>query len=142
MRSLTTANSIPIHERVELPESWIPADSRVEIDAKITAGRTDDPISPTRYKSLTHGTFLSTRLLHDWPPNDGGRTGSRPGTHMGRVSNAGSERMNKSNADVTSVSTINRAPRGKTRARHLANSGRGVTPKTTWFHRRMDKAAL
>ncbi|KAK0754809.1 GTP cyclohydrolase N terminal-domain-containing protein [Schizothecium vesticola] len=29
---------IPIHERVELPESWIPADSRVEIDAKITAG--------------------------------------------------------------------------------------------------------
>ena len=32
-------NSIPIHERVELPESWIPADSRVEIDAKITAGR-------------------------------------------------------------------------------------------------------
>ncbi|PQE16592.1 GTP cyclohydrolase II protein [Rutstroemia sp. NJR-2017a BBW] len=28
---------IPIHERVELPESWIPADSRVEIDAKITA---------------------------------------------------------------------------------------------------------
>jgi hypothetical protein len=31
--------SIPIHERVELPESWIPADSRVEIDAKITAGQ-------------------------------------------------------------------------------------------------------
>jgi hypothetical protein len=31
--------SIPIHERVELPESWIPADSRVEIDAKITAGK-------------------------------------------------------------------------------------------------------
>ncbi|KAJ8064509.1 hypothetical protein OCU04_006841 [Sclerotinia nivalis] len=30
---------IPIHERVELPESWIPADSRVEIDAKITAGQ-------------------------------------------------------------------------------------------------------
>ncbi|KAK1464562.1 GTP cyclohydrolase II [Colletotrichum cuscutae] len=29
---------IPIHERVELPEEWIPADSRVEIDAKITAG--------------------------------------------------------------------------------------------------------
>ncbi|KAJ9129776.1 Uracil-regulated protein 1 [Coniochaeta hoffmannii] len=29
---------IPIHERVELPEDWIPADSRVEIDAKITAG--------------------------------------------------------------------------------------------------------
>ncbi|CAK7222414.1 Uracil-regulated protein 1 [Sporothrix bragantina] len=29
---------IPIHERVELPEEWIPADSRVEIDAKINAG--------------------------------------------------------------------------------------------------------
>ncbi|KFY64501.1 hypothetical protein V496_03229 [Pseudogymnoascus sp. VKM F-4515 (FW-2607)] len=29
---------IPIHERVELPESWIPDDGRVEIDAKITAG--------------------------------------------------------------------------------------------------------
>ena len=31
-------HSIPILERVELPESWIPADSRVEIDAKINAG--------------------------------------------------------------------------------------------------------
>jgi hypothetical protein len=29
---------ITVGERVELPESWIPADSRVEIDAKITAG--------------------------------------------------------------------------------------------------------
>jgi len=29
---------IPIHERVELPDYLIPADSRVEIDAKITAG--------------------------------------------------------------------------------------------------------
>ncbi|ODA78467.1 hypothetical protein RJ55_05848 [Drechmeria coniospora] len=29
---------IPIHERVELPDEMIPADSRVEIDAKITAG--------------------------------------------------------------------------------------------------------
>ncbi|PHH58523.1 hypothetical protein CDD81_5487 [Ophiocordyceps australis] len=29
---------IPIHERVELPQEMIPADSRVEIDAKITAG--------------------------------------------------------------------------------------------------------
>lgn len=37
MRGLTDV-SIPIHERVELPEYLIPADSRVEIDAKITAG--------------------------------------------------------------------------------------------------------
>jgi len=29
---------IPILERVELPEELIPEDSRVEIDAKITAG--------------------------------------------------------------------------------------------------------
>jgi len=34
-----TPTSIPIHERVELPESWMPEDSRVEIDAKITAGQ-------------------------------------------------------------------------------------------------------
>lgn len=35
---LTLRLRIPIHERVELPEELIPADSRVEIDAKITAG--------------------------------------------------------------------------------------------------------
>ncbi|KIM94996.1 hypothetical protein OIDMADRAFT_206915 [Oidiodendron maius Zn] len=35
---MLSMSKIPIHERVELPESWIPADSRVEIDAKITAG--------------------------------------------------------------------------------------------------------
>jgi hypothetical protein len=29
---------IPIHERVPIPEDMIPADSRVEIDAKIQAG--------------------------------------------------------------------------------------------------------
>lgn len=39
---------IPIHERVELPEHWIPADSRVEIDAKITAGETL-PANPTHF---------------------------------------------------------------------------------------------
>ncbi|OLN95448.1 Uracil-regulated protein 1 [Colletotrichum chlorophyti] len=35
---MLSMSKIPIHERVELPEEWIPADSRVEIDAKITAG--------------------------------------------------------------------------------------------------------
>lgn len=35
---------IPIHERVELPDELIPADSRVEIDAKITAGKLSNPI--------------------------------------------------------------------------------------------------
>jgi GTP cyclohydrolase II len=29
---------IPIHERVPIPDEMIPADSRVEIDAKIQAG--------------------------------------------------------------------------------------------------------
>lgn len=37
-RLSNTVHRIPIHERVELPEELIPADSRVEIDAKITAG--------------------------------------------------------------------------------------------------------
>lgn len=32
------SQGIPIHERVELPDELIPADSRVEIDAKIHAG--------------------------------------------------------------------------------------------------------
>jgi GTP cyclohydrolase II len=32
------SQGIPILERVELPEELIPDDSRVEIDAKITAG--------------------------------------------------------------------------------------------------------
>ncbi|KAH6603365.1 gtp cyclohydrolase ii [Trichoderma cornu-damae] len=35
---MLSMSKIPIHERVELPEELIPADSRVEIDAKITAG--------------------------------------------------------------------------------------------------------
>lgn len=38
-KACLTKYSIPIHERVELPEDLIPADSRVEIDAKITAGK-------------------------------------------------------------------------------------------------------
>lgn len=43
MRYLTDTiySRIPIHERIELPEEWIPADSRVEIDAKITAGKNE-----------------------------------------------------------------------------------------------------
>lgn len=58
-----TPNSIPIHERVELPESWIPADSRVEIDAKINAGMVQccqplsafvDSNSPTGYFTTGH----------------------------------------------------------------------------------------
>lgn len=33
------SQGIPIHERVELPEDLIPEDSKVEINAKITAGQ-------------------------------------------------------------------------------------------------------
>jgi hypothetical protein len=60
----STSDSIPIHERVELPESWIPADSRVEIDAKINAGMVQllsapvglvsDPKPPTGYFTTGH----------------------------------------------------------------------------------------
>ncbi len=65
-------NSIPIHERVELPESWIPADSRVEIDAKINAGMVQWLLAPPlSASSLTQK--LPRRLLHDWPSNDRGR---------------------------------------------------------------------
>jgi hypothetical protein len=39
MSDLSWLIRIPIHERVELPDELIPADSRVEIDAKITAGK-------------------------------------------------------------------------------------------------------
>jgi hypothetical protein len=43
---------IPIHERVELPDELIPADSRVEIDAKITAGKS---FNLTNIPRLFHG---------------------------------------------------------------------------------------
>lgn len=44
---------IPIHERIPIPEELIPADSRVEIDAKIHAGSVVpflffDPRDPSR----------------------------------------------------------------------------------------------
>ena len=59
-------SSIPIHERVELPESWIPADSRVEIDAKITAGMWFR--LPTQH-ILVIGLNV-TRILHHWTSDD------------------------------------------------------------------------
>jgi hypothetical protein len=52
------AYRIPILERVELPESWIPADSRVEIDAKINAGMDQCLIFP-------FGTFLTELIPQD-----------------------------------------------------------------------------
>lgn len=38
---------IPIHERVPIPDEMIPADSRVEIDAKIQAGYCKFPLFPS-----------------------------------------------------------------------------------------------
>ncbi|TLD11228.1 hypothetical protein PgNI_05998 [Pyricularia grisea] len=61
---------IPIHERVELPESWIPADSRVEIDAKITAGRTEPHV--INQQISTHLTkHTCSRILYNRAPHDG-----------------------------------------------------------------------
>lgn len=50
-----TLTRIPIHERVELPEELIPADSRVEIDAKITAGKSVEDLR------ITHISTPSSR---------------------------------------------------------------------------------
>lgn len=54
---------IPIHERVPIPEEMIPADSRVEIDAKIQAGycklHTREHTTQCTVKSdVMHGTFV------------------------------------------------------------------------------------
>lgn len=74
---------IPIHERVELPESWIPADSRVEIDAKINAGMCGRMLSCSLV--LTQPA-LPCRILHDRPPHDGGRAQECAGPDLGGVS--------------------------------------------------------
>ena len=63
LQDLTASHSIPIHERVELPESWIPADSRVEIDAKITAGRTSHFLGKPLLWRWWCIAQLTTRLL-------------------------------------------------------------------------------
>lgn len=53
---------IPIHERVPIPEEMIPADSRVEIDAKIQAGycksRTHPHTTRTSPQSVVHCRHL------------------------------------------------------------------------------------
>ena len=52
--------SIPILERVELPGELIPADSRVEIDAKITAGEL--------LSAIVSVNGCTERLLQDTSP--------------------------------------------------------------------------
>lgn len=87
-----TICSIPIHERVELPESWIPADSRVEIDAKITAGmllsfivvHICSPAILLAARSLI--LLFLVRLLHQGTPNDGRGAVSCAGQVVGGVS--------------------------------------------------------
>lgn len=84
---------IPIHERVELPESLIPADSRVEIDAKITAGEFNTlsypPCSPQCHKGgrdVLADVVRVYRLLHHWTSDDDRGAGSCTGTALGGVS--------------------------------------------------------
>lgn len=83
--------SIPIHERVELPEEWIPADSRVEIDAKINAGKISPADAPVNFLwSVVQVTnivpFLPQRLLHKRSCYDNRRARSRTRQNLGRVS--------------------------------------------------------
>lgn len=49
---------IPIHERVPIPDDMIPADSRVEIDAKIQAGYCKLSILPLITRSRDSGSTL------------------------------------------------------------------------------------
>lgn len=75
-----TSTRIPIYERVELPEERIPDDSRVEIDAKITAGEL----------SIASGwsaglTSMQPRLLYCREEADGGGIGSRSRQTLGGV---------------------------------------------------------
>ena len=103
-------NSIPIHERVELPESWIPADSRVEIDAKINAGMVQFRYPPSP-SGLVSDSKLPHRLLHDWPSNDRGRAQVCAGPDMGGVSteteglltNEGSTGLTRDTVSTTKV---------------------------------------
>ena len=60
---LLTQGSIPIHERVELPETLIPADSRVEIDAKITAGMFGDLLGRISLLNFTIGYFTAGKRM-------------------------------------------------------------------------------
>lgn len=55
-------SGIPIHKRYEIPEELIPADSRVEIDAKIQSGYFSDT------KKLTEEDLSKTvgRGWQDW----------------------------------------------------------------------------
>jgi GTP cyclohydrolase II len=90
---------IPILERIPIPEDMIPADSRVEIDAKIQAGYCSyslPPITPFHcvvilqhigpLKALfpdnicAYADFCS----YDWPCHVHGRVGKRKGSWLGR----------------------------------------------------------
>lgn len=56
-------SSIPIHERVELPDELIPADSRVEIDAKITAGKLNSPTTGQEMQLILQGYFTAGKRM-------------------------------------------------------------------------------
>lgn len=68
---------IPIHERVPIPDEMIPADSRVEIDAKIHAGL----VCPVKQARRIYAD--AKQVLHDGQGDDDGRIELRTGTRMG-----------------------------------------------------------
>jgi hypothetical protein len=75
---------IPIHERVPIPDDMIPADSRVEIDAKIQAGYCK------HYPLYANAIWMSQSVhanesscSHNRPCHVHGRAGQRQGPWLG-----------------------------------------------------------
>lgn len=62
------AQGIPIHERVPIPDDLIPADSRVEIDAKIHAGYCKCRYLATNVFDRSEESGIATDHLksHNW----------------------------------------------------------------------------
>lgn len=83
---------IPIHERVPIPDDMIPADSRVEIDAKIQAGYcTSFPFPahliiplPFPALSLVNYRAYADSCSYNWSCHVHGRAGKRKGPWLGR----------------------------------------------------------
>jgi GTP cyclohydrolase II len=83
---------IPIHERVPIPDDMIPADSRVEIDAKIQAGYCAYSLHPATLSSMWPSLnsamsaikLMLTSCSYDWSCHVDGRAGKREGPWLGR----------------------------------------------------------
>ena len=57
---------IPIHERVPIPDDMIPADSRVEIDAKIQAGYCKFPLPLMLWATTNRMSQSQPAMLCRW----------------------------------------------------------------------------